>query len=112
MPTTQPRPRSSTPRPKRTRGSSTQPAPAEPEGQQWFERARGGLDPGYRGTQSARDAAPATSPPGGHASRYPERGPQTRHRAERDWEAGSLVVEITAVRPELPDAEQVALLPA
>ena len=88
------------------------PAPAGPESQRWLERARGGLDPGHRDAQPARDAAPATSPPGGHASWYPERGPQTRHQAERDWEAGSLVAEITAVRPELPDAEQVALLPA
>ena len=64
-------------------------AAAGPEGQQqWFEPSRGGLGPGHRDAQPARDAAPSTSPGGGHAW-HPKRVPQVRYEPERDWEAGS-----------------------
>jgi hypothetical protein len=65
------------------------PAAAGPEGQQWSERSRGGFEPGYRDAQPAAGTAPSASPGGGHSG-YPERGPQVRYQAERDWEAGSL----------------------
>ena len=63
-------------------------AAAEPEGQQWFERARGGPDPGRCGTHPGRDAAPSASPGSDHTW-YPGTAPQMRYEPERDWEAGS-----------------------
>ena len=64
------------------------PAAAEPEGQQWCERARGALEPGVE-AQPDRDATPSNGPGGCHAW-HPGIAPGMRYEPERDWEAGSL----------------------
>ena len=70
-------------------------APAGPESQQWFERARDGLDPARGEAQPDMDATPSADPGGGHAW-HPGTAPQMRYGPERDWEAGSLSPRLAA----------------
>ena len=69
--------------------AQARPATEEPEGPQWFERARRGPDPGRSEAQLDRHTAPSASPGGGQAW-HPGTAPQMRYEPERDWEAGSL----------------------